>query len=129
MGLNFKKILQLSGGIAATVATGGAAAPVLVPQVLNLASEFVPEEDPVKIAAEAELDVWEREMIKDWVDMYVTLMDRPMKPKIRARTMEGKLRSDFIMKYADMPDDDWVDAVHEMLSVAVIGAMATGTLG
>ena len=123
MGLNFKKILALSGGIAATVATSGLGIGLLAP-ALGLASEFVPGEDAEKIAKEAELDGWERVMIVQWVETYKRLMVAPMNPEIRQRTLEGKLRSDFIMNYADMPDEKWVSAVHEMLEAAVRGMIA-----
>ena len=122
--VDVRKILELGGGIAATVATGGAAAPVLVPQLLKLGAEFIPKEDPQKIAEKAELDEWERQMIAEWVDIYRKLMTIPMKPRVRENTMEGKLRSDFILQYVDPPEDDWVEGLHEMLRVAVVGAMA-----
>lgn len=119
MGLNFKKILALAGGIAATVSTGGIAAPVLIPAVLNLASELIPEEDAEKIAKEAELDNWERIMIVEWVETFKRFMTRPMSQETRKRTFEGKLTSDFIMNYADMPEEKWVKGVHEMVAEAV----------
>ena len=123
MGLDFKKILALGGGIAATVATGGLGVGLIAP-ALGLASEFVPGEDAEKIAAEAELDGWERVMIVGWVETYKRLMSVSMNDEIRQRTLEGKLRSDFIMNYADMPDEKWVVAVHEMLEIAVRGMLA-----
>lgn len=122
--VNVRKILELGGGIAAAVATGGAA-PVLVPQLLKLGAEFIPQEDPKEVARKAQLDEWERQMIAEWVGIYRELMTIPMKPKVRENTMEGRLRSDFIMKYVDMPEDEWVEGLHEMLRVAVVGAMAT----
>jgi hypothetical protein len=126
MALNFKKILALSGGIAATVATGGVGIALLAP-ALGLASEFIPGEDAEKIAAEADLDGWERVMILGWVETYKRFMGTPMSPEMRERTFEGKLRSDFIMNYADMPDDKWIDAVHQMISVAVSGMIAASS--
>ena len=119
MGLDIKKILSLAGGIAATVATGGVAAPVLIPQVLNIASELIPQKDAEKIAKKAELDNWERIMIVEWVETYKRFMTRPMSTKTRKRTFEGKLRSDFIMNYADMPKDKWVQGINEMVAEAV----------
>ena len=119
MGLNIKKIFALGGGIAATVATGGLAAPLLIPKVIGLVSELIPEEDANKIAEEADLDGWERRMIVDWVETYKRFMDRPMSSETRTRTFEGKLRSDFIMNYADMPQDNWIIAVHGMVAEAV----------
>lgn len=119
MRLDIKKILALGGGIAATVSTGGLAAPILIPQILGLASELIPEEDTKKIAREADLDGWERIMIVSWVETYKRFMDRPMMAATRVRTFEGKLRSDFIMNYADMPEDNWVTGVHEMVAEAV----------
>ncbi len=119
MKLDVKKILALVGGIAATVSTGGFAAPILIPQILAIASEFIPDEDIKKIAAKADLDKWEIIMITEWVETYRRFMDRPMSVATRSRTFEGKLRSDFIMNYADMPKDEWVTAVHEMVSTAV----------
>ncbi len=119
MGLDIKKILSLAGGIAATVATGGIAAPVLIPAVLNLASELIPEEDAEKIAKQAELDNWERIMIMEWVETYKRFMTRPMSVETRQSTFEGKLRSDFIMSYADMPKDEWIDGVYKMVAEAV----------
>ena len=55
MGLDIKKILSLAGGIAATVSTGGLAAPILIPAALNLASALIPEKDAKKIAAKQEI--------------------------------------------------------------------------
>lgn len=124
MGLNIKKILSLSGGIAATVSTGGLAAPILIPQILGLASELIPGEDSKKVAEEADLDGWERIMIADWVETYKKLIGRPIGNL--AQVFEGKLTSDFIMNYADMPEEDWVKAVHEMVSEAVRWQIATG---
>jgi hypothetical protein len=117
MGLNIKKILQLGGGIAATVATGGIAAPVLIGPVLNLAAELIPEKDAKKIAKEADLDNWERIMIAEWVETYKRLMSRNIGNL--AQVFEGYLKSKFIMNYADNPKDEWVESVHEMVAEAV----------
>lgn len=125
MGLNIKKILALSGGIAATVSTGGILAPVLIPQVLGLAAELIPGEDPEKIAKEADLDGWERIMIATWVETYKRFMSHPMSAETRERTFRGKLTADFIMNYADMPEDRWIEAVHEMVATAVRWQIAT----
>ena len=86
----------------------------------------MPGEDAEKIAAEADLDGWERIMLIEWIETFKRLNAAPMDPEIRKRTLEGKLRSDFIMAYADMPDEKWVRAVHEMLEAAVSGAIAAG---
>lgn len=124
MGLDIKKILQLSGGIAATVATGGIAAPVLIPSVLNLAAEFIPEKDAEEIAKEAALDNWERIMIVEWVETYKRLLSRPIGnlPQV----FKGKLFSDFVMNYADHPEEKWIDGIYDMVSEAVRWQIATG---
>lgn len=129
MGLNIKKILAMAGGIAATVSTGGLAAPILIPQILGLASEFIPEEDAKKIAAEADLDGWERMNIVKWVETYKRLMERSVGNF--KQLYRGWLKSEFIMNYADNPEDKWVDAVYEMVETAVrwqiaMGHVATG---
>ncbi len=123
MGLNIKKILALSGGIAASVATGGIAAPVLIPQILGLASELIPGEDPNKVAAKADLDSWERINIVKWVETYKRLMGRNL-GNFR-QVYRGWLESEFIMAYADDPEEKWVDAVHEMVETAVRWQIAT----
>lgn len=117
MGLNIKKVLAMAGGIAATVSTGGLAAPVLIPQVLGLVSEIIPGEDAGKIAAEADLDSWERINIVKWVETYKRLMGRSLGNF--EQVYRGWLESEFIMNYADDPEDKWVDAVHEMVKTAV----------
>ncbi len=123
MGLNIKKILSLAGGIAATVSTGGLAAPILIPAALNLASELIPEEDAKKIAAKGDLDNWERVMIVGWVETYKRLLSRGIGNL--AQAFRGKLYSDFVMNYADDPKDEWVDSVYEMVSEAVRWQIAT----
>ena len=123
MGLNIKKILSMSGAIAASVATGGATAPILIPAALNLASELIPEKDAEKIAAKAELDTWERINIVKWVETYKRLMGRSMGNF--EQVYRGWLESEFIMNYADDPKEEWVDSVHEMVSKAVRWQIAT----
>lgn len=123
MALDLRKILSLAGGIAATVSTGGLAAPVLIPLGLNLASEFIPEKDAKKIAAKAELDNWERIKIAQWVETYKRSMDRGIGnlPQV----FQGFLKMEFIMNYADNPKDEWVESVYEMVSEAVRWQIAT----
>lgn len=123
MGLNVKKILSMSGAIAASVATGGATAPILIPAALNLASEFIPEKDAKKIAAKAELDHWERIKIAQWVETYKRLMDRGIGNL--SQVFQGFLKSEFIMNYADDPKEEWIESVHEMVSEAVRWQIAT----
>ena len=125
MALNVKKILAMAGGIAATVSTGGLAAPVLIPAALNLASELIPEEDAKKIATKADLDNWERVMIVQWVETYRRLLSRGIGNLEQA--FRGKLFSDFVMNYADHPRDEWVESVYEMVSEAVRWQIATAT--
>ena len=124
MGLNIKKVLAMAGGIAATVSTGGLAAPILIPQVLGLASELIPEEDARKIAAEVDLDGWERMNIVKWVETYKRLMGRSVGNF--EQLYRGWLESEFIMNYADDPEDKWVDAVYEMIETAVRWQTAMG---
>lgn len=136
MALNLKKILSLSGGIAATVMTGGATAPVLIPQALGLAAEFFPGEDPTEakrkaeaLAKKAELDGWERVMIVQWVELWKRLLSRPMSAETRSRTFEGRVASDFILNYADDPKDEWVTSIREMVEKAVRWQIATSSQG
>lgn len=123
MGLDVKKILSLAGGIAASVATGGVSAPILIPAALGLASEFIPEKDAKKIAAKADLDNWERIMIVGWVETYKRLLSRGIGNL--EQVFRGKVFSDFVMNYADSPKDEWVDSVYEMVSEAVRWQIAT----
>lgn len=124
--LDLKKILSMSGAIAASVATGGATAPILIPAALNLASEFIPEEDAKKIAAEADLDHWERIKIAQWVETYKRLMKRGIGNL--SQVFHGFLESEFIMNYADDPEPQWVDGVYEMVEKAVRWQIATSGL-
>lgn len=133
MGLNLKKILALSGGIAASVSTGGLAAPILIPAVLNLASEFAPDgqTDPAELqrraeeaAREADLQGWERIKIVEWIEGYKTALDRGTGNL--AQVFKGRLFFDFVTNYADPPEDDWLDAVHEMVAEAVRWKIANG---
>lgn len=126
MGVDIRKILSLSGGIAATVATGGATAPLLVPKLLHLASEFVPQKDAEKIARKAELDEWERAMVADWVKYYAKLLDIPMSKETKRRTFRGRLYSDFVIAYADVPKEEWMDVVEDMVAEAVRWRIASG---
>lgn len=125
MGLNAKKILGLGAEVALAVGTGGISL-ATVPAMMSLAAEFIPGEDPDVVAKKEKLDDWERDMIRDWVSKYRQLMDIPMKPDIKTRTMKDRLRSDFILSYADMPEEKWVDGVYEMIETAVRGALASG---
>ncbi len=118
MALDIKKILSLSGGIAAAVSTGGLSAAII--PGLGLAAALVPGKDDKKDA----LDQWERDMIVGWVAMYKRFMDIPMMPAVKRDTTMGKLRSDFIMRYADVPKERWVEHVHAMLVMAVHGELA-----
>ena len=122
MGLNIKKILAIGGGIAATVATGGIST-ALIPAVFGIASELAPDGTD----KDAALDDWERAMILEWVDMYRHFMNIEMSPESKQRTTMGKLRSDFIMKYADMPKERWVEYTHSMLVMAVKGDLAASS--
>lgn len=133
MGLNLKKILALSGGIAATVSTGGLAAPVLIPSVLNLASEFAPdgETSPEELerrareeAEKQDLDAWEKIKIQEWLVRYREAMERGTGNL--AQAFKGSLYFEFVGKYADPAPDDWLEAVHEMVSEAVRWQIANG---
>lgn len=127
MGLNVKKVLAFAGGIAATVSTGGFSAPILIPQILSGVSDILPEgKTSEQVAAEAELDHWERIKIAQWVETYRRLMDRSVGNL--AQVFQGFLKSEFIMNYADDPKDEWVEGVHQMVSEAVRWQMATAGL-
>jgi len=122
MDLDYKKILTLVGGIAAAVSTGGLTA-AIVPG-LGLAAALIPDADPDKQSDEQALEDWEREMILGWVSLYKRFMDIPMEANHKRYTVMGSIRSDFIMKYADIPKERWVEQIHSMLVMAVHGELA-----
>lgn len=135
MGLNVRKIFSIAGGIAATVSTGGLAAPILIPQILSGLADLLPEgETAEEIAGKAELDNWERARISDWVEHYKVLTARPLgdlaqaRPRIGnlAQVFEGYLYAEFAFNYADEPEDDWLVGVHEMIANGVRWQIANG---
>ncbi len=125
MGLNIRKIFSIAGGIAATVSTTGLAAPILIPQILSGVADLLPEgETAEEIAEEAELDNWERARISDWVEHYKVLTTRSLGnlPQV----FEGYLYAEFAFNYADEPEDNWLEGVHEMIANGVRWQIANG---
>ena len=119
MGLSVKDILKLGGMIAATGLTGGTAA-ALAPALGFGAQMLGGEKDDDD---DDERD-WKLAKIQEWMATSRRLMDAPMRPEVKAETMKGKLRSDFIQHYGDIPKERWVENIHSMIVMAVKGDMA-----
>lgn len=125
MGLNVRKLFSIAGGIAATVSTGGLAAPILIPQILSGVADLLPEgETAEQIAEEAELDNWERARIADWVEHYKVLTKRPLGNL--TQVFEGYLYAEFAFNYADVPEENWLEGIHEMIANGVRWQVANG---
>ncbi len=125
MGLDIRKIFSIAGGIAATVSTGGLAFPILIPQILSGVASLLPEGETAEaIAEKAELDNWERTKISEWVEHYKVLTTRSLGnlPQV----FVGYLYAEFAFNYADEPEEDWLEGVHEMIANGVRWQVANG---
>lgn len=125
MGLDIKKVLTLGAKIGTAIGTGSVSLGT-IPVMATLAGELWPGKDPDEEAAKEELDDWERKMILGWARRYASLMDIPMQPEVKLKTMKDHIRSDFIFSYANMPDENWVNGTYEMIATAVAGRLAAG---
>ena len=121
MGINFREIAKISGMIMQFTPLAPFAG--VVTAVGGIHGHEDESDD------EKERTQWQRKMISGWMDKCKELMEIAMQPEVKASTLKGKIRSDFIGEYGELPKERWTDHIHSMVVMAVKGDLAASSNG